>query len=263
MQAGNDFLPSIPSLEIYGRPSGLDVLVRTYKELLPALGGPITNGSIINPDRLKRILSKLAEDEEDAFQRLAVSLAVFHCAFCIACKPNTHCDECSHVDRWAVMLLTAVYGFDIQHMDACYTLLQCAVFLSNEHGSAAKTASKLRASGTLHTKAEVGKSLKLCFAVHAWCHACAAISRFNRQGGCVMQMRKARDFQRLAERENEGQGGVRTATEAQMAQDSGWAWVSCVATIWILCWEAWEEVNSSLTIRQCKFGNAPDPNSLL
>jgi hypothetical protein len=36
-----------------------------------------------------------------------------------------------------------------------------------------------------------------------------------------MQMRKARDFQRLAERENEGQGGVRTATEAQMAQDSG------------------------------------------
>ncbi|KAL0046758.1 hypothetical protein WJX82_009320 [Trebouxia sp. C0006] len=73
--AGNDFLPSIPSLEIYGRPSGLDVLVRTYKDLLPALGGPITNGSIINPDRLKRILSKLAEDEEDAFQRLAMRKA--------------------------------------------------------------------------------------------------------------------------------------------------------------------------------------------
>ena len=73
MQAGNDFLPNIPSLEIYGRPSGLDVLLRTYKNLLPALGGPITNGSVINPDRLKRILTKLAEDEEDAFQRLAVS----------------------------------------------------------------------------------------------------------------------------------------------------------------------------------------------
>lgn len=97
MQAGNDFLPSIPSLEIYGRPSGLDVLVRTYKDLLPALGGPITNGSIINPDRLKRILSKLAEDEEDAFQRLAVSLAAFHCTFCIAWKQNPNCDECSHV----------------------------------------------------------------------------------------------------------------------------------------------------------------------
>ena len=88
MQAGNDFLPSIPSLEIYGRPSGLDVLVRTYKELLPALGGPITNGSIINPDRLKRILSKLAEDEEDAFQRLAVSLAMFLFIFCVACKQS-------------------------------------------------------------------------------------------------------------------------------------------------------------------------------
>lgn len=77
MQAGNDFLPNIPSLEIYGRPSGLDILLRTYKDLLPALGGPITNGSVINPDRLKRILTKLAEDEEDAFQRLAVSPAVW------------------------------------------------------------------------------------------------------------------------------------------------------------------------------------------
>ncbi len=98
MQAGNDFLPSIPSLEIYGRPSGLDVLVRTYKDLLAALGGPITNGSIINPDRLKRILSKLAEDEEDAFQRLAVSPAMFHCTSCNACKHTTHCHECSPVD---------------------------------------------------------------------------------------------------------------------------------------------------------------------
>lgn len=75
MQAGNDFLPSIASLEIYGRPSGLDILLKTYKQLLPALGGPITNGSVINPDRLKRILAKLAEDEEDAFQRLTVSQA--------------------------------------------------------------------------------------------------------------------------------------------------------------------------------------------
>ncbi|KAL3145189.1 hypothetical protein ABBQ32_000941 [Trebouxia sp. C0010 RCD-2024] len=73
--SGNDFLPSIPSLEIYGRPSGLDVLLNTYKEQLPALGGPITNGSIINMDRLKRMLTKLAEDEEDAFKRLALRKA--------------------------------------------------------------------------------------------------------------------------------------------------------------------------------------------
>ena len=42
-----------------------------------------------------------------------------------------------------------------------------AVIMSNEHGSAAQTASKLGASGTLPKKAKVGKSLKICFAVHA------------------------------------------------------------------------------------------------
>ena len=73
MQSGNDFLPSIPSLEIYGRPSGLDMLLKTYKEQLPVLGGPITTGSVINMDRLKRMLAKLAEDEEDAFKRLSVT----------------------------------------------------------------------------------------------------------------------------------------------------------------------------------------------
>ena len=73
MQAGNDLLPSVPSLEIYGRPSGLDTILKTYKEILPALGGPITNASVIYPDRLMRILTTLAEDEEDAFQRIAVS----------------------------------------------------------------------------------------------------------------------------------------------------------------------------------------------
>lgn len=48
------------------------MLLKTYKEQLPALGGPITNGSVINMDRLKRMLTKLAEDEEDAFKRLLV-----------------------------------------------------------------------------------------------------------------------------------------------------------------------------------------------
>lgn len=49
------------------------MLLKTYKEQLPALGGPITNGSVINMDRLKRMLTKLAEDEEDALKRLLVS----------------------------------------------------------------------------------------------------------------------------------------------------------------------------------------------
>jgi len=78
-----------------------------------------------------------------------------------------------------------------------------------------------------------------------------------------MQMRKARDFQRLAERENEGQGG---GAPGYRGPDGSGQWVSmgelCGNDL-ELCWEAWEEVNSSLTIRQCKFGNAPDPNSLL
>ena len=52
------------------------MLLKTYKEQLLALGGPITSGSVINLDRLKRMLTKLAEDEEDAFKRLSVSIPI-------------------------------------------------------------------------------------------------------------------------------------------------------------------------------------------
>ncbi len=41
--------------------------------------------------------------------------------------------------------------------------------------------------------------------------------------GCVMQMRKARDFQRLAERENEGQGG---GAPPYRGPDGSGQWVS-------------------------------------
>ena len=165
MQAGNDFLPSIPSLEIYGRPSGLDVLVRTYKDLLPALGGPITNGSIINPDRLKRILSKLAEDEEDAFQRLAVSLAFYYCAFCIACKRNAYCHKCSHTDAciWQQFMLL-MFSRWVLATTSCNMLLSCQT-------SMALLPSKFKngesISESVHTRATVGTSPKLCFAVYA------------------------------------------------------------------------------------------------
>lgn len=30
-QAGNDFLPNVPSIDIYDTPNGLDVLFTTYK----------------------------------------------------------------------------------------------------------------------------------------------------------------------------------------------------------------------------------------
>lgn len=91
LQSGNDFLPSIPSLEIYARPSGLDVLLKTYKEQLPGLGGPITNGSVINMDRLKRMLTKLAEDEENAFKRLLVSSPSCLCALLLSIQLSPCC----------------------------------------------------------------------------------------------------------------------------------------------------------------------------
>ncbi|KAK9823577.1 hypothetical protein WJX72_003960 [[Myrmecia] bisecta] len=73
--AGNDFLPNLPSLEIYDRPSALDTLLKTYRDLLPSMGGYLTKGGTINPDRLRRLLTKLAEDEEPAFQRRQLKAA--------------------------------------------------------------------------------------------------------------------------------------------------------------------------------------------
>jgi hypothetical protein len=40
--AGNDFLPLLPSLDIYDRPSSLDLIFTAYKGLLPQLGSGIT-----------------------------------------------------------------------------------------------------------------------------------------------------------------------------------------------------------------------------
>ena len=64
VQAGNDFLPNVPSLEIYDRPSALDTLLGAYRAVLVAAGNYVTSAGKINPDRLRRLLAKLAEDEE-------------------------------------------------------------------------------------------------------------------------------------------------------------------------------------------------------
>lgn len=45
MQAGNDFLPNVPSVDIYDKPCGLDLLFSAYKALLPQMGGHITGAS--------------------------------------------------------------------------------------------------------------------------------------------------------------------------------------------------------------------------
>jgi hypothetical protein len=42
VQAGNDFLPNVPSIDIYDKPCGLDLLFSAYKALLPQMGGHIT-----------------------------------------------------------------------------------------------------------------------------------------------------------------------------------------------------------------------------
>jgi hypothetical protein len=45
VQAGNDFLPNVPSIDIYDKPCGLDLLFSAYKALLPQMGGHITGAS--------------------------------------------------------------------------------------------------------------------------------------------------------------------------------------------------------------------------
>ncbi|KXZ43876.1 hypothetical protein GPECTOR_78g64 [Gonium pectorale] len=70
--AGNDFLPHVPSVDIYDLPSGLELLLAAYKALLPEMRGCITQGSgQINAARLSQLFGKLARDEEAAFLRRA------------------------------------------------------------------------------------------------------------------------------------------------------------------------------------------------
>ena len=45
LQCGNDFLPHVPSIDIYDLPSGLELLLSAYKALLPNMGGHITQAS--------------------------------------------------------------------------------------------------------------------------------------------------------------------------------------------------------------------------
>lgn len=92
MQAGNDFLPNVPSIDIYDKPTGLDLLFVAYKHLLPELGGHLTAGGVINRSRLVQLLVFLARDEEAAYKRRAVSTAATAsshtnkaCCFCRIC----------------------------------------------------------------------------------------------------------------------------------------------------------------------------------
>jgi len=65
---GNDFLPHLPSLSI--REGALDAIIFIYKNLLPSLGGYLTNGSGgLNMPEVDVLLDDLARVEEEFFRQ--------------------------------------------------------------------------------------------------------------------------------------------------------------------------------------------------
>lgn len=67
---GNDFLPHLPHLDISD--GALELLFGAYKELLPIMGGYLTDKHRIHPDRLEAFAARLAEEERAYFNRRGV-----------------------------------------------------------------------------------------------------------------------------------------------------------------------------------------------
>ncbi|GMH36381.1 hypothetical protein BSKO_04249 [Bryopsis sp. KO-2023] len=66
---GNDFLPSIPSLDIYDRGGGLDLLMHAYKCMRQKNDAFITDRGMVNFAKLKKLLQEVAKDEEESYKR--------------------------------------------------------------------------------------------------------------------------------------------------------------------------------------------------
>ena len=65
---GNDFLPHLPSLSI--REGALDAIIFIYKNLLPSLGGYLTNASGgLNFSEIDVFLDDLSRVEEEFFKQ--------------------------------------------------------------------------------------------------------------------------------------------------------------------------------------------------
>lgn len=69
---GNDFLPGIPSLDIYDRRGGLNLLMRAYKSMHSANTGFLVDQGVVNPSGLGKILETIAFDEDSAYERKEV-----------------------------------------------------------------------------------------------------------------------------------------------------------------------------------------------
>lgn len=72
---GNDFLPSIPSIDVYDRFGGLDRLVMSYKAIMRGKKKPmyLTKEGTVNAAVVQEVLKLVAEDEITAYRRMAVS----------------------------------------------------------------------------------------------------------------------------------------------------------------------------------------------
>eukprot|EP00003_Mantamonas_plastica_P022407 TRINITY_DN379_c0_g3_i2.p1 TRINITY_DN379_c0_g3~~TRINITY_DN379_c0_g3_i2.p1 ORF type:complete len:274 (-),score=71.98 TRINITY_DN379_c0_g3_i2:172-993(-) len=64
---GNDFLPHLPSLEIYD--GAIDILMGLYKQLLPSLGGYLTNCGDLDIPRTLKFCQELGTIEDEIFVR--------------------------------------------------------------------------------------------------------------------------------------------------------------------------------------------------
>ncbi|KAJ1461024.1 XRN 5'-3' exonuclease N-terminus-domain-containing protein [Pelagophyceae sp. CCMP2097] len=71
MLIGNDFLPHLPHLDIVD--GSLDLMMMTYRELLPKMGGYLTNKDDIHLPRLELLLRSLSVYEPHYFKRRGAS----------------------------------------------------------------------------------------------------------------------------------------------------------------------------------------------
>ncbi|KAG1677357.1 hypothetical protein FOA52_010736 [Chlamydomonas sp. UWO 241] len=64
---GNDFLPHMPTLDI--REGAIELMMRTYKTMLPELGGYMAHGSTLNLERVEKFIQTIGALEDTIFQK--------------------------------------------------------------------------------------------------------------------------------------------------------------------------------------------------